>query len=177
MRLESITCNSCGAPLEITEGANYVTCTHCDSRLAVHRTESARFTEVIDDLREQVAKLTQQNEVEALDREWESERQSLLMTDKHGRAHVPTKTGTVIGGIAVSGFGILWTIFAAGITSQIPLGVAKIFPLFGVIFIVTGIAMSIYAYGKAEQYERAYRRYRQRRAELTGSSEFEDSNY
>ena len=121
---------------------------------------------MIDDLREQVAILTRQNEVEALDREWEAERQSLMITGKHGHTHVPTKSGTVIGGFIVSGFGILWTIFAVGITSQIPVGFAKMFPLFGVIFVLAGIAMSIQAYRKAEQYERAERRYRQRRATL-----------
>lgn len=175
MRLESITCNSCGAPLEVPEGANYVTCTHCDSRLAVHRTESTRFTEVIDDLREQVAKLTHQNEVESLDRAWEVERQSFLWTDKRGHTHVPTRTGTMIGGLMVSGFGVLWTIFAAGITSGSPFAVAKLFPLFGILFVVGGIASSVYAYRKAEQYEQAHRRYRQQRAKLLRDFNEDDS--
>nr|WP_166830824.1 hypothetical protein [Thalassoroseus pseudoceratinae] len=143
-----------------------MTCTHCDSRLAVHRTQNTRFTEVIDDLREQVAKLTKHKDIEALDREWEAERQSLMITGKHGHTHVPTKGGTVIGGVVISGFGVLWTIFAFGITSQIPVGFAKIFPLFGVIFVTAGIAMSIHAYRKAELYEQAERRYRQQRATL-----------
>ncbi len=174
MKLESITCNSCGAPLDVPEDANYVTCTHCNSRLAVHRTQSARFTEVIDDLREQVAKLTQQNEVEALDREWQAERQSMLVTDKHGNSQIPTKTGTIVGGIIVSVFGAIWTILAAGITSQIPLGEAKLFPLFGVVFVFAGIAMSFYSYRKAEEYEKAHRSYRERRAKLLSELDDED---
>ena len=48
MELISVSCNHCGAPLEVPPGANYVTCAHCGSRLAVKRTGSAVYTELLE---------------------------------------------------------------------------------------------------------------------------------
>jgi DNA-directed RNA polymerase subunit RPC12/RpoP len=45
MQLESITCNHCGAPLDVPDAANFVKCNHCDSRLAIKRTQSTTYTE------------------------------------------------------------------------------------------------------------------------------------
>lgn len=173
MKLEEVACNNCGAPLEVAETAKYVTCQHCDTRLAITRTDHARFTESLDELRErtdqlseQVESLTKQNDVEALDREWEQEKLNFMVTDKHGNTSLPTKTGSVIGGLVVAAFGTFWTIMAFSITSRSPFGAAKIFPLFGLIFIAFGVGMSVVSHKKAGEYERAYERYRRKRMEL-----------
>jgi len=173
MALESVACNNCGAPLQVPEEANYVTCVHCSTQLSVKRTGNARFTEAIDDLREQVEKLTRQNELEALDREWALERESFMVSGKHGRRRLPTKTGSLIGGIVITVFGLFWTSMAAGITGTASNfggggigGAFACFPLFGLLFVAAGIAISIYAYRKAHDYEQAHRRYQQRRREI-----------
>jgi DNA-directed RNA polymerase subunit RPC12/RpoP len=173
MKLDQISCNNCGAPLEVPEGTNFASCRHCGSRLAVRRTESASFTEVITDLKEQVEKLTRQNEIDALDREWEAEKERFMVTGKHGHRHLPTRTGSLAGGIMITVFGIFWTAMAAGIAGFTgrfgggPFGrLFSCFPLFGVVFIVFGIGMSIISYNKAGEYEKALRRYNQRREEM-----------
>lgn len=60
-----------------------------------------------------------------------------------------------IGSIAAIIFGVFWTIIAASITSSVPSGmitnspigiIGKIFPLFGVIFIIIGIVQAVYHY-------------------------------
>jgi LSD1 subclass zinc finger protein len=166
MKLESVACNNCGAPLDVPEGANYVTCTHCNARLAVRRTEGARFTEVLDDLREQVAKLTRQNELEALDRQWDRDRMQFMITDKHGRSHLPVKGMMAVSGVVVVAIGLIWTIIAFGITSGSPFGFARVFPLFGILFMGFGAYACYMGYQKAESYERAHREYQHKRREL-----------
>lgn len=54
-----------------------------------------------------------------------------------------------IGSIVSIIFGVFWTIMAAGITADSPFGIGKIFPLFGVLFIVIGIFQAIYNYKNA----------------------------
>ena len=143
--LETLNCNACGAPIEVTSSANFIHCNHCNTNLKIHRTASATFTESVDRLTntterlsDQVEKLTRQNELEALDRKWQNERASMMFRDKHGNMHVPSKMGAAgsVVGVAV---GILWTIMAIAITQSAPnvgpFAVAKvIFPLFGVVF-------------------------------------------
>jgi len=52
------------------------------------------------------------------------------------------------GSIAAIAFGIIWTAIAYGMTSGFPdeMGVVRIFPLFGLIFIIVGIVQAIYHY-------------------------------
>lgn len=165
MNVEEVICNNCGASLDVTEDTNYVSCRHCGSRLVVRQTENVRFTEVLSELKEQVDKLTQQNEVEALDRQWESEKESYMVTGKHGHRSLPTRTGSVIGGVVIAAFGIFWTIVSSGIAGGFG-GPFTLFPLFGVIFVIGGIAMSVHSYSKAVAYENAQRRHQRRRREL-----------
>lgn len=47
MELLSMSCNKCGAPLEVPAGTSFVTCTYCKSSLAIHRTGNAAYTEVL----------------------------------------------------------------------------------------------------------------------------------
>jgi uncharacterized Zn finger protein (UPF0148 family) len=47
MEILSMSCNKCGAPLQVPTGTNFVTCTYCKSALAIHRTGNAAYTEVL----------------------------------------------------------------------------------------------------------------------------------
>ncbi len=74
---ESLNCNNSGTPLEVPAGANYITCTHCGTHLAVRRSESVLYTEKIDqidqrtqEIAEQVSRLTAQQRLDELDRQW-----------------------------------------------------------------------------------------------------------
>lgn len=71
MELVSLSCNNCGAPLEAPKTANYLTCAHCGSRLAIQRTSTAYFTEVMGQVAENTAQIAQG--VQALDIDkWET---------------------------------------------------------------------------------------------------------
>ena len=99
MQIESLNCNHCGAPLEVPQTAKFIKCNHCGNQLVIRRSESATFTETVEQLAEttenltaQVSKLTKQNEVEALDRQWDREKESFMVADKHGTKHLPSKS-------------------------------------------------------------------------------------
>jgi DNA-directed RNA polymerase subunit RPC12/RpoP len=160
-----LNCNGCGAPLEVAAGANYATCGHCGARLAVKRTGSAAYTEVLEKLDRtteaiagHLAELTRQNEVERIDREWERERASYLITGKHGSRSLPTQRAGVMIALVMGGFGLIWTAFAASF-APFP------FPLFGLLFVAFAVYTGLSQVKSAEKLAEAEARYHQRRAE------------
>jgi hypothetical protein len=178
MELITIACNSCGAPLRVPPSANYVTCNHCGSQLAVKRSEDVTYTEMIKEIdertkeidertgemREELERLRIDSELARVDRDWEREKESYMITGKHGHKRIPTTTGSVFGGIVIVVFGIFWTAIASSMSGG-P-GAFSFFPLFGVVFILFGLGMSIYSFSKASDYKRAERAYRRRRSSL-----------
>lgn len=178
MQIEKISCNSCGAPLEVAVTTKFATCGHCSAKLSIQRTETATFTEILeqltaktDQLSDQVTNLAGYTELASLDREWQLEQENYMVTGKHGVKYIPSEAGSIGGGVAITLFGLIWTVMASTTTSMAPsigpLAVAKVvFPLFGVVFIAAGIMFSILSYNKAGEYRRAQQRYRRRRAEI-----------
>lgn len=173
--LESLLCNSCGAPLSVPAAANYIKCNHCQSQLHVRRDEDVTFTESVEQLnettealRQQVERLTSQQELSELDRRWESRKEEFMITSKHGHKSLPTETSAMVGGVVVVVFGLIWMVFAFGITSRGPAsGPGGIFPLFGLLFIGFGIYNAISAGNKANDYKKALAEYQRDRAKLT----------
>ncbi len=170
----SVTCNHCGAPLEVEGSTRFVTCAYCKSQLEVKRTGSSYFTSLMDridqntqNIAENVEAIRLQNELERVDREWEQERQALVTRDEHGNIQYPKRT-TSIGGVIGVGFGILWTIFAFALTSSAPnegpFPVVKIiFPLFGVLFVIAAVVSMIKGAGAADTYQAREAAYQARR--------------
>jgi hypothetical protein len=109
--------------------------------------------------------LKAQNEVAQLDREWELARDDFMITGNHGAKHVPRKVSSVLGGVVVVAFGIFWTSMAATIP-----GPGRLVSLFGFVFILFGVGLSIRNFMKAGQYEEAQGRYKRRRKELVRES-------
>jgi hypothetical protein len=166
MKLETLRCNHCGGPLTVPESANFVTCNHCHSQLAIRRTDSTTFTEELGEIKsnqkqmmDQLAQLERQNRIEQVDREWERERENYLTTDKNGRRSAPSEAGAILGGVIAVGFGIFWTMMASSMN-------AGPMPIFGLLFICFGIGVAIYGYNKAKDYRAAQRRYQRRRSEV-----------
>ena len=156
MTAESVSCNKCGAPLGVSPGTNFVTCSHCGSRLAVKRTGSSLYTELLEKLdrttegmSRQLAEIAYRAELERLDREWEGERRQYLSTDKHGNTHEPTA--------AVGGNGL-----ADG-----PFLLVYCFPLFGIVFVGFGLYALIRGPAQARRYEAAKQQYHRRKASTT----------
>jgi DNA-directed RNA polymerase subunit RPC12/RpoP len=165
MQVESVSCNNCGAPLEVGAGTNYVTCGHCGSRLAVKRTGSSLYTELLEELDRKtdtmarhLAELRYHAELERIDREWEQQRQGFLTTDKRGNKHEPTTAGAILGGVVLIGGGLFFAIVSGNI------GAPFFFPLFGLAFAGFGVYLLITGPAKAQEFQRAREAYDRRRA-------------
>lgn len=163
----SVRCNHCGAPLTVSPGTRFVTCSYCGSQLAIHQSGGAFYTEVLQDIDQRTQRIEQdvdqikrQNAIEQLDREWEMQRQTLLVRNKNGSTSVPSIAGGVVAAVIAVGFGIFWMI----VTSIA--GAPFFFPLFGILFIIVGLFASITSIGSASRYQDAETRYQQRRAQL-----------
>jgi len=103
------------------------------------------------------------NELERIDREWEKERERYMVTTKYGRRYVPSTGAAVVVGLISVSVGLIWTMMAFSNAQSLG-GAAGIFPLFGMVFVVGGAAISIYQFNKAKRYQAAYRAYQRRRA-------------
>jgi len=165
--LESLLCNSCGAPLSVPPGANFVICNHCQTQLAVRRTPTVSYTEALqqvaqktDQLTEQVRYLAWQNELNALDREWEREKQSYMIRDKRGGVHEPNEFMTFFGAAVFGMVAVVAFAVAAGSGSGAPL-------LFALFAIVGGLVTTVINYNKSRDYRAAHRRYMARRQALS----------
>jgi DNA-directed RNA polymerase subunit RPC12/RpoP len=160
----SVSCNHCGAPLEVPQGTHFVTCQHCGAKLQIHVSGGAAYTELLESIdgrtkqiAEDVAVLKRQGELERLDREWANERANYLVHDKKGNASLPGAAGSLIGAIIAGVFGVIWTTAAASS------GAPWFFCLFGVVFVAAAVASGVNGMVKAGQYEQARRRYEFRR--------------
>lgn len=165
--IEELRCNNCGAPLQVPRSANFVTCNHCHTQLAVRREATTSYTEALQQvsrqteaLTEQVKYLTYQNELAALDRQWETERQQYMIKDKHGNRRVPGEVSSIIGGGLMGLMGLVFLGVSASAGAGMP-------GFMGVILFVGGIVAAIYGVSKAQAYRAAHRRYQARRATLS----------
>ncbi|QDV84059.1 hypothetical protein [Stieleria sp.] len=177
MKVISLNCNHCGAPLDVPAKARFATCGFCEAKLAIEHVGNSYSTTVLDELKEttaqiakDVAEIKSSSEIKELDSRWQQERLSHMVTGKHGHQSLPTKTGAVAGGVMVAVFGLFWTIMATGISGAgsrmgAP-GVFRIFPLFGVLFIAFGVFMAFRIYSRADTYERANQQYLSKRRQL-----------
>jgi hypothetical protein len=171
MKVLSLACNHCGAPLEVREKTRFATCQFCNAKLAIHQEGNAAFTEVLEEINERtgqienrLANIEIQNEVARIDREWEQEREGYYIRGKHGSRHLPSKAGSVATAGIMTGFGIFWTAMAS--RAGAPMA------LFGVIFIGVAIVSGIWGFTKATQYETGRSNYeRRRRLALSGETD------
>ena len=88
-----LTCNQCGASLEVPEETRFLTCTACSSQLEVHRSGSTAYTEVL----EAVEPVRVELELEKLDREWMEE------IEKYHSSVLRLKLRQFVGGVALMG--------------------------------------------------------------------------
>ena len=174
MKLESINCNQCGAPLEVPESANYVKCNHCQAQLTVKRTASATFTEHLDQLdrktdamRDQLQRLVYENRLASIDRSWEREKQQYMIRSKNGQLHEPSEAKAILVSVVL---GVIGAVITIGGLSQGGPGA-----MFGLLFIGIAIVGGIYHFTKASNYRAARRRYRMRRRNVTLDSISEES--
>jgi len=179
--LIDLSCNHCGAALQVGADTRFVTCTFCGSRLEVHHSGGAAYTsllQALDQRTEQIAEdveiLKLQNQLEQLDREWQMYRDSALVRNKDGTTSEPSATGSVVGAVFAGVFGVIWTIIAiamgagassAGAPAPFQL-VACIFPLFGVVFVIGAIVMGIKGVTTGSTFSQRSQEYQSQRAAL-----------
>lgn len=168
MKVVTVDCNSCGAPLQVGAKTRFITCRYCSKRLSIQYSESSVYTEVLDDIKELTDKISQdmeviklQNQVEQLDREWMLQRESFMVTSKNGGKHLPTTGRHMVGGIFPPPvFGVIWIGFAAS------MGAPGVFPLFGIVFIAFALFSTVSSLGKVKGYQNAHTRHQTYRRQL-----------
>ena len=167
MRLVSLNCNQCGAPLEVPEKIQFVTCDYCSARLSIHREGNAVYSEALDEIEKRTGKIAEdletlkiQNELESLDRQWMLDRDRFKVKGQDGHYSVPSQAGSVVGMILAAAFGVFWTVTAAS------MGAPGLFPLFGIVFVIAAIAGGIASLKKADAYQRNRKSYEVQRKML-----------
>jgi len=171
MELVPVNCNGCGAALDVGPETRFVTCVQCGARLAVKRSETAAYTEALEELDkktdaivEQLAEIRLQNEIERIDREWEQERDRYMISHKNGTKTEPNATMGIVMAIGAGLFVLVWIGFAAS------MGAPGEFLCFGCVFVVVVALMGVTQVNKAKEYESAYARYRKRRSDAANAS-------
>lgn len=168
LKIVDVSCNHCGATLQVDEKTRFVTCSYCHSRLAIQRSDSAVFTEVLEKIEENTGHMAEnleviklQNELEQVDREWMMSRENLMVSGENGSRSEPTSAG----GVIMILFGVIgggaWTIFAVSAVHA-----PAIFPLFGLVFIAAMVFGGISMIGKSGRLDAVRRQHEMRRGDL-----------
>jgi hypothetical protein len=155
VQIESLNCGNCGAPLKVPETAQFVTCNHCHSSLAIRRMHSITLTEKmeqtaqrLEEAETQLAELVYRNHVNEETRRWEREREQYMIKDKHGNRSVPNEAmGWVM--LAVTTVMGMFVLGSGG-------------GAFALIFIGAGVLGLLVTLNKSREYKAAYNRHRQR---------------
>lgn len=167
MKTESINCNHCGAALQVPESANFVTCNFCESQLAVRRTDSVVFTELLEEIGdrqteilERLESMERSSRIADLDRQWERDKERYMIRGKYGRLHEPTEVGAYLC-FFVAAIGVVWTVVSASMFYRTP--------LFGFVFAAVAVAAGIYSLQKTKEFRRARRSWRRQRMSIANS--------
>ncbi|WP_193214003.1 hypothetical protein [Luteolibacter marinus] len=167
MKITKVCCQGCGADLQVDEDVRYVTCNYCHARLEVVHDPSVTHTRLMEKLEKTTDQMAAnlkvialQNDLERLDREWSGSRENFMMTGRNGSRSVPTRTGSVAGGIIGLVFIVIWIGLAASSGAPGP------FVLFGVVIGAFIMVNMVRGTVKATDFEGAESTYRQRRAEI-----------
>lgn len=193
MEIESITCNQCGGPLKVPDSAQYVTCNHCDTQLAIRRTESITFTEQFQEISErtgslegELRRLTIENQLIAHDKWWEKAREKYMVSTSHHGLQPPMKGREGFGVMIVVSGGIIASIFfvtliSSEVASRNTEPWSKLFS--GIWFLLliavctATLAKIVHTVMKAgyETYNNAYQAYLGKRKSIEAGDELPDS--
>ena len=169
MELISLTCNNCGAPLEIPESMEFVTCDHCDSKLKVLKKDNALYTEVLEEINERLDEISGDVEIIKLEKalaklelNWADEERQY---NKHNRRRrMSPKKSISLGMLAiVAGIGLTIVILNMA-ASQLMLLI--IIPVSLAIYGVFLIFRAFRPEQVNEEYESALRKYIKRKLTL-----------
>ena len=172
MSVKKLCCQGCGADLVVDEGIRFVTCNYCGARLEIVRDTTTTHSRMLDQIEKRTGEMAGdlkvirlQNELEQLDREWEQDRSKFLTRDKNGNVSEPSPVGAVVGGLIAIVFGVFWM----GATSS--MGAPGIFPLFGLVFIGLAIFGIVSSTAKANNLRSGESSYQAKRSQLLSALE------
>jgi DNA-directed RNA polymerase subunit RPC12/RpoP len=90
----ALSCDRCGAGLDVPEGQRFVTCAYCGTRLEVRREGNVAFTAVqeavarldrkADELAHDLEEVKLRQQLQELDRAWDEQRAGLMLHTKEG---------------------------------------------------------------------------------------------
>lgn len=168
METISVTCNHCGAPLDVGTQTRFVTCQFCNSQLEIKRTDSSVFTEEVERIARNTDKMAEsleviqlQNEIEQLDREWSVRQMDNVASGKRGG---PLTTGGAIFGLCFTVFFAIIAFSMAGAASSF--GAPGIFSLVPVGMGIFALVAGVMGLVKAGNIDQSRRDYQERRDEL-----------
>lgn len=140
MKLETLSCNNCGAALSVPADANFITCNHCQSALAVRRDQTVTYTSKIDEIDRRTKQMAEdiaqlRDRAEVVRQDGNPDQETSAVTSVAGRA-----VGVIMG----LGFCIVAVVFGSTFaTSSHEAGAPAMFPVFGVFFAIMGVLAGI----------------------------------
>jgi len=164
--------------LSVPTTTNFATCAHCGSSLAIRRTDTAHYTEVIERLEEQTERIDRElrdirfeHQLIKLDQEWEEERTRYVSRSKNGEIHEPSIQSAVMILLLMGGSPLLvWVIMPRPrFGEDIPLTAVSLFILLMALMLTMGVIGAVSEYRRYKQYRHALKRYYDRRAVLLNS--------
>ncbi|MEA2572895.1 MAG: hypothetical protein QOH93_193 [Chloroflexia bacterium] len=171
MELEALSCNNCGAPLEVPTSADFVTCVYCKSRLAIRRTETAHYTELLgqleayrDHLADRVEYLRLRDELEGLEAQWQRERRRYFTRRLNGSMQAPTRSyliSSFVVAVAACALTAWWFYATANAGSG-----ASFFGWVGAVLSLIAVVNAVRVTNKVNDYNSARQEYQQQRNEI-----------
>lgn len=163
MRLLALTCDHCGAPLEVPKQVSHFTCAYCETPLTVQHQGGAIFTATMEGIEkntraiaEDVDVIRAHHDLERLDQEWSEYRERYVRGS--GLMVVPSTRGVVLMAIAMTIVGA--TLFVGILAFEMPSIVAV---LFAIVYPIGAILVGIGAYANGRAFTKEFRAYRNRR--------------
>ncbi len=137
--LEHLACNNCGAQLYVPSGANYVTCTHCNSQLVVRRDPTVTYTQKLDEIDRRTEQMAE--DLAHLRRHSEQEQRAEAGNRRPQQTTPSQKILGALVGVVFGGFFVVAGIsFASGSARA---GAPFIFQAAGGFFAIIGVLVMI----------------------------------
>lgn len=147
MKVITLSCNQCGAPLEVSKRAQYVTCNFCTARLQIKHEDGSSWTEEVEELRSEVKNLKTREAVREYDQRWVEARKQYMNRNKKGEYSAPSKFEATL----------IFLFFS------IPLSISQFFRseshFMGYLVITLGVIYTLVQYAKADRFSKAKARY------------------
>ncbi len=82
METQTLSCNNCGAPIDVPPSANFATCSYCKAHLAIKRNASTAYTEVLNQIGENTGYMAEdlrflrlRQQLQYIDEQWQAQDQ------------------------------------------------------------------------------------------------------